>query len=440
MENRCGATGNKRRRRRRRRSPAHPHPASDERRPSGLCDSLLRSFLDRTNRNQRRRPPASDGVCPELPHFPRLSHFLGTNLTAEGRWSDLPDVLLLSVLDRLPSLRDLFLAASVCRSWRSVFRSYFSSASYGRPPLLILPDVVFGTYQWIEPPRCRLMSPAGSFSEGHSMVPSETLRLSLLGSSYGQLIFRYRLGVVVADAFTGEELRPPTLSKSHRFYFGALTGPLSSPGSHLLLCDKQSLFLWQVGSNSWKECSFEQHHFFIISVMAFKDNIFVLSSSETLYSLQFSPSFGMKEFIVQWGGESSGWAVVIGSNSRMVECDGKLMLIRIVPLGEEIDFYFVVYCLDLSGQPTWLKVDNLGDWALFVDINGSFSISCAHPGRWGGRSNCIYYVDREFDHWHEFSLDDPTSNIAEVENPLYFTNHNSPKWPSPIWVYPSMLY
>ncbi|XP_074573855.1 uncharacterized protein LOC141830300 [Curcuma longa] len=431
MENRRRATGgNKRRRRRRRRSPAPPHPGSDEGR-SGLRDSLRRSFLDRTNRNQRRQPPASD--CTNLA--------ASQSPAAEDRWSDLPDLLLLSVLDRLPSLRDLFLVASVCRSWRSVFRSYFSSASYGRPPLLILPCVGFGAHKWIEPPRCRLMSPSGSFSSGHSMVTSETLRLTLLGSSYGQLIFRNRLGVVVADAFTGEELRLPTLPKSHRFYFGALTGPLSSPGSHLLLCEKHSLFLWQVGSSSWKECSFEQHYFFIISVMAFKDNIFVLSSCETLYSLQFSPSFGLKEFTVQWRGESSSWAVAFGSSSRMVECDGKLMLIRMVPFGEETGFCFVVYFLDFSGQPTWLKVDNLGDWALFLDIEESnFAISCAHPGRWGGRSNCIYYVDREFDDWHEFSLDAPTSNTAAGEHPLDFTKRNLLKWPSPIWVYPSMLY
>ncbi|KAG6473511.1 uncharacterized protein LOC122027109 [Zingiber officinale] len=427
MENRRRATGNKRRRRRR--SPAPPLPASDERR-SGLRDSLLRSSLDRTNRNQRHRPPASDRTNLAASQF----------LAAEDLWSDLPDLLLLSVLDRLPSVRDLFLVASVCRSWRSVFRSYFPSASYGRPPLLILPCVEPEAYQWIEPPRCLLRSPSGPFSSGRSMVPSETLCMTLLGSSYGQLIFRNRVGAVVADAFTGEELRPPTLPEPHRFYFGALTGPLSSPGSHLLLCDKQSLFLWQVGSSSWKECSFEQHHFFIIGVMAFKDNIFVLSSSETLYSLQFSPSFGVKELTVPWCGESSSWAVAFGSCSRMVECDGKLMLIRFVPFGEETDLCFAVYSLDFSGQPTWSKVDNLGDWALFVDIKSNFSISCAHPGRWGGRSNCIYNVDRLFDHWHEFPLDAPTRDIAEVEHPFDFTSLSLLKWPSPIWVYPSMLY
>ncbi|XP_043708185.1 F-box protein At2g26160-like [Telopea speciosissima] len=55
---------------------------------------------------------------------------------------------------------------------------------------------------------------------------------------------------------------------------------------------------------------------------------------------------------------------------------------------------FEVYKLDL-GEGNWVEVDNLGDRAVFVGYNDSFSVSASEfPGC---RGNCIYFTDDYFE-------------------------------------------
>ena len=55
---------------------------------------------------------------------------------------------------------------------------------------------------------------------------------------------------------------------------------------------------------------------------------------------------------------------------------------------------YKAYCLDMSTEPaTWVEVVKLENDALFMgrDVR-SPTFSCMSPGRWGGRSNCLYYA------------------------------------------------
>jgi hypothetical protein len=70
-----------------------------------------------------------------------------------------------------------------------------------------------------------------------------------------------------------------------------------------------------------------------------------------------------------------------------------------------VDYYFSkassgapvnykAYCLDMSTEPaTWVEMVKLENVTLFVgDDVRSPPFSCMSPGRWGGRSNCLYYA------------------------------------------------
>ncbi|CAD5168632.1 uncharacterized protein LOC135648284 [Musa acuminata AAA Group] len=363
-----------------------------------------------------------------------------------GKWADLLDPLLLSVLDRLPSLRDRFAVASVCRTWRAVSRPSLSSATGSCPPLLF--RLFVGPFHrrsrrchQISPRRCDLLCPAAPFAPSRSVVSSGTLNLFLLGCSYGHLIFCKGRRAILADIFTGDELRSPDLpSDGWRFHYGALTGSLSSPGSNLLLSANGNLLRWRIGDSKWEECSFTPLDVHMERVVAFKDHVFALDSAERLRVLQFSPYFSIKQMAVEWAGRSIYSGMNIGFTQQLVECGGELMLVQVIPAEQIMHLKFEVYRLDLSGQPTWVKVDGLGDWALFIEESGRCPASCPCPGRWGGRSNCIYYAGHGRGRWHVFSLDDTSIDTTDPESPLYFDNQCVSKWPSPLWVYPSMLY
>ncbi|KAJ6850183.1 uncharacterized protein M6B38_266255 [Iris pallida] len=118
----------------------------------------------------------------------------------------------------------------------------------------------------------------------------------------------------------------------------------------------------------------------------------------------------------------------------LVDRVGELLLLRFVlqfppPVRWRID----VFKLDPE-RSKWAEAESLGDWCLFVDAVGSCAAACPEPGRWGGRSNCVYVTGPGCDGWVVVPVDgDRLFTICEP------TTTTMPRWPSPVWVYPSKL-
>ncbi|KAJ6845958.1 putative basic proline-rich protein-like [Iris pallida] len=116
---------------------------------------------------------------------------------------------------------------------------------------------------------------------------------------------------------------------------------------------------------------------------------------------------------------------------RLVDRGGELLLLRFVlqfppPVRRRVD----VFKLDLDGLK-WAEAESLGDWCLFVDAVGSCAGACPDPGRWGGRSNCVYVTGPGCDGWVLVPMDgDRLFTICEPSKMML-------AWPSPVWVYPS---
>ncbi|KAJ4962367.1 hypothetical protein NE237_022306 [Protea cynaroides] len=133
----------------------------------------------------------------------------------------------------------------------------------------------------------------------------------------------------------------------------------------------------------------------------------------------------------------------------LVELSGELFLVtrylELKPCLEPDMVYktmrFDVSKFDTSG-PMWTKVENLGDYAMFLGKNSSLSVRASHFS--GCRSNCIYFTDDYSEANYEgvrgdhdlgiFSLGD-----GSIELLPSYSHHSRLIWPPPLWVSPNPL-
>ncbi|KAJ4804174.1 F-box family protein [Rhynchospora pubera] len=76
-----------------------------------------------------------------------------------------------------------------------------------------------------------------------------------------------------------------------------------------------------------------------------------------------------------------------------VSGDNLLVILRCVPSDCYSDVWFDVYKLDLGGSnsPCWVKVNNIGNQALFIDKHGCFPLEAGDFAN--VKANCIYCAD-----------------------------------------------
>ncbi|WVZ82900.1 LOW QUALITY PROTEIN: hypothetical protein U9M48_030107 [Paspalum notatum var. saurae] len=297
---------------------------------------------------------------------------------------------------------------------------------------------------------CQVLDLANSKRNLCCQIPQETFRkLCFAGSSYGQLICGGGSSCLVVDVFTGAKLSPPQLPivGDTYFYSGMLTSLLASHGieeqtqeqllieepedqepdpqqedqqqaadfapeetnpsekariksavplqnSHLLICAasnlhslEHSLLDWPVGSDSWSELQVDDAR--IDQIVEFKGQFIAMDGYYRLYTLSLLGL--LKIATVWWDGMKEcpflrPWIVVCG--------DMLLMVDHYITLSfDGAPVIYKAYDLDMSSVPAvWVEVKKLESYSLFIgsDVR-SPAFSCASPGRWAGRSNCLYY-------------------------------------------------
>ncbi|KAL6606340.1 hypothetical protein ACP70R_041993 [Stipagrostis hirtigluma subsp. patula] len=326
-------------------------------------------------------------------------------------WADLPQDLLQSIIALLGSLLDILAFAGTCRSWRAAFSSYPSKSTLCAllPPLIVRPDVRVRAPRRSKSKRdgrklrtCKVIDPASPNTALRCRIPQETLRKwHFVGSSYGQLICGRHGDCLIVDVFTGARVSPPhlPLSLETEFNCGMLTAPLTSPGSHLLVCAQSSsssiqssLLDWPVGSDSWSELRLDNAR--IHQIVDFNGQIIAMDISFKLYNLSLAPRLGLQEIKIEWCGDMREWQLMW---PWLVVCGDMLLIVDpyIRWISFEANVNYKPYHLDLSTKPaTCVEMPNLENYALFIggDVRSS-TFSCMSPGRWCGRSNCLYYGD-----------------------------------------------
>jgi len=128
----------------------------------------------------------------------------------------------------------------------------------------------------------------------------------------------------------------------------------------------------------------------------------------------------------------------------LVVCSGMLLIVdyylSVTSSGAPVNYK--AYRLDMSTQPaTLVEVVKLENDALFIGGDArSPSFSCMSPGRWGGRSNCLYYAHYT-QPWVLHGLGDDTDAIwDDSTNPYLEYRRGMYIKLQPFWVYPSMFY
>lgn len=77
-----------------------------------------------------------------------------------------------------------------------------------------------------------------------------------------------------------------------------------------LLCSWKSMFLWQVGTNSWTESPLVGEAKFIFQIVFFKGQMLAMDSLYRLNTISLAPQLSMQEVTVVWGED----VVVVSSN------------------------------------------------------------------------------------------------------------------------------
>ncbi|XP_044361413.1 uncharacterized protein [Triticum aestivum] len=359
-------------------------------------------------------------------------------------WADLPDGLLDSIIARLGASRDLFAFEATCRSWRAAF----SSCPAGFPPLLLQPDVSLCSSRSptfrksLVPTRpCQVTDIANRdttrqcfeipifwIPRGKKALPSPLENFCFIGASYGHVIFFNNKSCVLFDVFTGvttSSPQLPVLGVGGPIY-GALTAPLGSANSYLIIeAGSQNLF-WRVGSQSWVAHSLR--HGALKQIVVFQGQVFGMDSDRRLFKVHLTPKISIQELPVTESIMIAKWHL---SDALLVACGDMLLLVAMQ--GNTL-LTFEVFQLDLSTEPAlWLKVERLLHWAIFISHDKrSQALSCMNPNKWGGRSNCIYFYDRWSKRWIAFELGMPGHIYGYVTG-------DCDRRVQPMWFFPSML-
>lgn len=230
-----------------------------------------------------------------------------------------------------------------------------------------------------------------------------------LGCSCGYLIFSNLEQYLLVDVYSGAIMRPPKLKSSANrdVYYGALIAPINLSNSHLLFCSRSSMFQWTVGSNFWSEHPLAVEC--IIQIVFFKGEIFAIDCLQRLHRIHLGPQLSMLEVGVVW---DEGMFVGLRHAPWLVVCGDMLLLVDFslsINSFSELSGTFNVFCIDFQVEPAkWIKVDDLGDNALFVSIDRrNPTFSCMSPEKWGGKRNCIYVASQSADSneaWSAFEV------------------------------------
>lgn len=205
------------------------------------------------------------------------------------------------------------------------------------------------------------------------------------------------------------------------------------------------MFQWQIGTNSWLEHPLGGER--ILQIVFFKGEIFVMDFLHRLHTIHLVPQLNMLGVAVVWGDE-----MVVGLHFKpwLVVCGDMLLMVDIsvcIDLWSGLSYSFQVFRLDFSVEPAkWVKMEKLGNWALFVGLDRrNPTFSCMSPERWGGKSNFIYVASASEDSdepWSAIELGQPTAHgilYSVAAAHLAEPNGHCSQLES-LWVLPSLIY
>lgn len=374
-------------------------------------------------------------------------------------WSVLPDIILLGLVNYLPTLDDIVRLGCVCRNWRIFLCDFLRFLPFSDPPLLLsLSD---------DPILLKRITASGLY---RTQIPCVAkLGNRWLGSSFGNMIFmswnrsRTECRITISDPIKGSNIVSPRLPNVKLPYHHAfLTSPICSPECILILFfyGFKSFYFSRIGVNEscWNTQSlrvpcqvvqtfYSKTHRKIFAIDDSKEvNILEISiTGEPFYQKLLTASFNPVGICKDLVFDRQHF------NPTVVECGKEMLLILFMQKHRggqisKIEIYklnFLESTEEKKETRSWTKFNEVLDYAIFIDWGGRNPVALRHPQRWGGKVNTVYLTGPGCTSWMILPIG------VDLEDPTY-SQHNSAisadslnsfeKWPSNIWIYPSMCF
>lgn len=305
---------------------------------------------------------------------------LNTLPASPATWANLPPDVLDIVIHHL-LLPDRIRLAAVCSSWHSVARACPLFYSAPQPPwLLLVNELTLTTATFFNLSERRIYK----ITQPDPPICNRTW----CGSSGGWLVTMDALsGLLLLNPVTGSQIQLPslaTLPNMARLYRMAKVSWSSSAatGSRrytvmLALLSAPYLAFTREGDEAWS--SLEGTHR-IADLAVQNDRFYTLDLGGTVVAWDLTGPSPLMTLVIMsaWLPSKISYGYLVGSNAG---------LLQVWRARDEMDFR--VFELDLTREE-WVKVESLGDRALFLDLFCSLCVSSRDLANL--RANCIYFT------------------------------------------------
>ncbi|XP_031259531.1 putative F-box protein At5g55150 [Pistacia vera] len=385
----------------------------------------------------------------EDPEDPRI--FVCVNM---GAWSELNEDLLIEIIKRLTLYEDLVTFSLVCTSWLSVAvkeKPRFLS----KPPWLMLPPE--------KPNTCR--RGFYSFSDNMTrqvMIPeaegSNKRAKRCLSSGGWILTISKRWSMALLHPFSRRQIELPhmTTFKNWDYLSSVLYRPhisfitkfvlSSNPFSTsdyivmVLHGSKRELAYCKPGEGDKSWTTIETSASYNHDVTYYNGLFYVIKDTGQMTACDIRSD--MAEQVAEMPSDYLKYPLCL----YLVESGGELLVVSRVVEREDISkrrstyrtSEFLVFKVDLRSN-TWTEMKNLGNRAVFVGYNSSFSIEAMLC-----KSNCIYFTDDSWEIYtdltsHGGGKDMGIYNLQDGSIEPHFRGNSYSFMNPPMWVQPSFF-
>ncbi|ONK81164.1 uncharacterized protein A4U43_C01F25960 [Asparagus officinalis] len=337
----------------------------DSKFPRVLCMRKQKTFRERFFKCWRHKT---------VSQTPTNSESSNTDLTSTTAWANLPQDILDIVIHRL-LLPDRIRLASVCTSWNSIARSNPLFFSAPQPPwLLLVNKLTLKTATFFNLSENKIYK----ISQPDPPICNRTW----CGSSSGWLVTMDVVsGLLLLNPLTGSQIQLPPLTTLPNLARPYRMAKVSWSSSHytvmLALLSAPYLAFTKEGDEAWTSLEGTRR---IADLAVHNERFYTLDLDGTVvaWDLNGPSPLVVSVILPGWLPSKISYGYLVGSS---------VGLLQVWRARDEMDF--VVLELDLISEE-WIKVESLGDRALFLDLFCSLCVSSRDLANL--RGNCIYFT------------------------------------------------
>lgn len=314
------------------------------------------------------------------------------NRIDESKWSNLPDDILLKILDHL-ALADSFRFGSVCRSWRSV------RCHLAKPPLLMLywhNGVSVSNMPWsysIYSPYNGRYKPL-SFKSGHGFWR----HIKSYGPSMCWLAASNECGMkyFLLNPISGEQIDFPPI---RTMYCAALSKAPTSENCIVITYNNKVMASCKLGDKAWRVFEKRNPQESICGMAFHKGELYILLRNGNTKVYAIDPYPRLTSTISQ---------IVKSNNLYLLESGKELLLVACPSRAHYQPVEFQVFKLEADG---WVRAKSLGNQMLFLSELrvDSFSVKEFNCSDFNG--NCIFYHKMFSSNSVIYSMEDGSSKF-----------------------------